>query len=106
MFHNKYSVAQSFQRFQRRQQPPVIAMVQSDRRLVQHIQHPAQFGTNLRGQPNSLPFAAGKRCGRPVQRNIVQAHGVEKFQAFDDLMHHAPSNLLRTIFEDNSSSRH
>ncbi len=58
VLHNQYGVAEVAQILQRGQQPPIIPMVQSDRRLVEHIQHAPQLRSNLCGQPNALPLAA------------------------------------------------
>ena len=59
--------------------------MQPDGRLIQHIQHAAQPRANLRRQPDALPFAAGERRRRAVQRKIVQPHRIQKLQPLDDL---------------------
>ena len=56
-------VAQVAQLFQRLDQPAVVARVQADRRLVEHIQHAAQAAADLAGQANALGFAARERRG-------------------------------------------
>jgi len=58
VLHDQHGVAQVAQVFERSQQPAVVAVVQADRRLVQHIQHAAQLRANLRGQPDALSLAA------------------------------------------------
>src|SRR5437867_13328421 len=64
-------VAQVPQLLQSFQQAIVIAMMQSDRWLVQHIQYAAKFGSNLRRQTDSLAFSAGERRRRAVQRDVA-----------------------------------
>ncbi len=55
---HQHGIAQITQIFQRRQQASVVAMMQADRRLIQHVKHAAQLRSNLRRQTNALPFAA------------------------------------------------
>ena len=55
---HQHGVAQVAKILQRSQQPAIVAMVQSDRRLIEHIEHAAQLRSNLRGQPNPLTLAA------------------------------------------------
>ena len=70
---HQHGVAEIAQIFERSQQPPVVAVVQSDRRLVQHIQHAAQLRSNLRRQPNALPLAARQSRRRAIERDVSQA---------------------------------
>ena len=51
-------VAEVAQPLQGREQPPVVALVQPDRRLVQHVEHAGQPRADLRGQPDPLALAA------------------------------------------------
>ena len=68
--HGVAEVAQPLQRFQ---QPRIVALVQADRGLVQHIEHAGQARADLRGEADALAFAAGEgaRCAR--QGQVVQA---------------------------------
>ena len=43
-------------------QPVVVALVQPDRRLVEHVQDADQAGPDLGGQPDALRLAAGQRA--------------------------------------------
>ena len=58
-------VAQIPQPQQRLDQPAVVALMQPDRRLVEHVQHADQPGADLRGEPNPLRLTAGQRGRRP-----------------------------------------
>ena len=78
MLHHQHGIAQIAQMLQRLQQPVIVAMVQADRRLVEHIQHAAQLGADLRRQADALAFTAGKRRRRAIKRNIAQSDGMEK----------------------------
>ena len=72
VLHHQHGVAQIAQLFERLQQAAVVAMMQPDGRLVQHVEHAAQLGSDLRGQPDALAFAAGERGRRAVQRDVAQ----------------------------------
>ena len=65
-------VALIAQPLERRQQPIVVARVQSDRRFVEDVQHADQSAADLPGEANSLCLAAGERRGRAVERQIVE----------------------------------
>ena len=47
--------------------------MQTDRRLVEHVQHADQAGADLGGQPDALRLTAGQRRRRPRQRQVLQA---------------------------------
>ncbi len=55
---HEHGIAKIAQIFESRQQAAVVAMMQADRRLVQHIKNAAQLRANLRRQANALAFAA------------------------------------------------
>ena len=57
-------VAQVAELLQGVEQPAVVARVQADRRLVEHVEHAAQAAADLAGQADALRFAAGERRGR------------------------------------------
>ena len=59
VLHHQHRVAHVAQRGQRVEQPLVVARMQADRRLVEHVQHAAQLRADLRRQPDALRFAAG-----------------------------------------------
>ena len=57
----------SLQPFERADEPGVVALMQADRRLIEHIANADQSAADLRGQPDALRFAAGEAwrfCGR------------------------------------------
>jgi hypothetical protein len=54
-------------RGERAEQARVVALVQADRGLVEHVHHADQAGADLAGQADALRLAAGQRigaCGR------------------------------------------
>src|ERR1041385_2275133 len=70
---------------EQREQPLVVARMQADARLVQHVKHADESRTDLRRQAHALTLAAGKRGGGAVEAQIVEADAHEKFQAVGDL---------------------
>ena len=56
-------VAEVAQPVQRVDQAPVVALVEADRRLVEHVQHADQARADLRRQADALRLAAGQRAG-------------------------------------------
>ena len=93
MLHHKHRVAQIAQRFQRVQQAAVVARVQANRRFIEHVEHAAQPRTNLRGQPDALRLAAGKSCGRTVEREIAQSDSQQKIDALADFAQRTPGDF-------------
>ena len=55
-------VADVAQAQQRADQARVVALVQADRRLVEHVADADQARADLRRQADALRFAAGERC--------------------------------------------
>ena len=72
MFNDDDRIAQVTQLFQRADEPFVVALVQSDGRLVQDIQYVDQLRTNLCCQTDALTLTTRQRCRLAVQRQIVQ----------------------------------
>ena len=62
MLNHDHRIALIAQVLQRRQQPVIVALVQTDRRLVEHIEHPRQARADLAGQPDALAFTARQRA--------------------------------------------
>ena len=81
--HRVPEVAQAHQRVD---EPLVVALVQPDRRLVEHVQHADQPTADLRREPDALRLAAGQRGRRAVEREVVEADVEEEAQALVDLL--------------------
>ncbi len=71
------------------QQAGVVARVQADGRLIQHVQHAHQARADLRGQADALRLAARKRGGRALQGQVVQPHVDQEAQPGEDLLQDA-----------------
>ena len=84
-----HRVAQIAKLPQRAQQQPVVALVQPDRRLVEHVEHPGQVGPHLRGQPDTLRFSPRQGRRAPRQGQVADAHVAQEPQPIADLANDA-----------------
>ena len=89
--HGVALIAEPGERFQ---QPVVVARMQPDRRLVENVQHADQPAADLAGQADALHFAAGKRGGRAVEREIFEADVLQELQPAANLLEHVGGDLL------------
>jgi len=62
-----HRVAEVAQAGEGAEQALVVALVQADRGLVEHVHHADQAGADLAGEPDALRLAAGEPC-RPCAR--------------------------------------
>src|SRR5690606_10032767 len=75
------------------EQQLVVARVQADRRLVEHVANTAQIRTELRRETNALRLAARERGRRAVEREIAEPHEIEKPEPADALGPHVARDL-------------
>ena len=94
MLDHDHGIAEVAQPFQRLQQPRIVALVQADRGLVEHIEHAGQPRADLRGEPNALAFAAGQRAGGARQGQIIQADVEQEREPLADFLEHAGGDLV------------
>ena len=83
-----HRVAEVAQPDQRVDQAAVVALVQADRRLVEHVQRADEARADLAGQPDALRLAAGQRAGRARQREVVEADVEQEAEPGVDLLRH------------------
>ena len=93
MLDDEDGVAEVSQSRERMQQPVVVAGVEPNGRLIQHVENAAEAGTDLRGQADALGFTAGKRGRRTIQAEIAESHRQEKIQPLSDLFERARSDF-------------
>ena len=72
MLDDDHRVAEIAQMDQRFEQPGIVALVQADRGLVQHIEHAGEARADLRGEPDALAFAARQRARGARQVEIIE----------------------------------
>ena len=58
MLDDDDAVAEIAQAVQRLEQPRIVALMQADGRLVQHIEHAGEARADLRGEADALALAA------------------------------------------------
>ncbi len=81
-------------RLQRFQKPGVVALVQPNRRLVEHVEHAGEPGADLRRQPDALALAAGQGAGRAGEREIIEPDIDQEFQPRADFLEDADSDFV------------
>ena len=87
-------IAEVAQTPQRREQLVVVALVQTDGRLVQNIQHAHERRADLRREPDTLALAAGQRARRARQGQVFQTDRLQKAQPVLDLLDHAVADFM------------
>ncbi len=93
VFDHDHRVAEVAQARERGQQAVVVALVQADRGLVEHVHHPGQTRADLARQADALRFAAREGVGGAVEREVVEAHVDQEAEAVGDLAHDALGHL-------------
>jgi hypothetical protein len=63
----------------------VVALVQADRGLVEHVHHAGQAGADLAGQADALRLAARQGVGLSGRGQVVEADVDQEAQAAGDL---------------------
>ena len=88
--HGVADVAQAPERFQ---QPLIVALMEADRGLVEHVEDARQPGADLAREADALALATRQRSRAAAQREIVETDIVEKAQALADFLEHALADL-------------
>ena len=91
--HNE-RVAEVAQPPQGRKQLVVVALMQTDGRLVEDIQHAHQRRADLRCQPDTLALAAGQRAGRARKRQIFQSDRLQKAETVHNLLDYSVTDFV------------
>uniref|UniRef100_A0A0N5A4D5 PE-PGRS family protein n=1 Tax=Parastrongyloides trichosuri TaxID=131310 RepID=A0A0N5A4D5_PARTI len=94
---HQHRVAEVAQALQGVQQAVVVALVQADRRLVEHVHHADQAGADLGGQADTLAFTTGQCAGVTRQREIIQSDIVEEAQALTDFFQNTATDLALLV---------
>src|SRR5579863_3819763 len=89
MLDDDYAVAEIAQAPQRIEKPRIVALMQADRGLIEHIEHAGEARADLRGEPDALAFAARQSGGRPRQRQVVEPDVAQENQPVADLLENA-----------------
>ena len=73
--------------------PRVVALMQPDRRLVEHVEHPCEPGTDLRGQADALALTTRQRARIARQCKIIEADIDQEAEALADFLQDASGDL-------------
>ena len=84
VFDHDEGIAEIAQVLQGLDQPEIIPRVESDRGLVQHVEHAGQSRSDLAGQADPLRLAARKRGRTAVERQVFQTHVQQEAHAVSD----------------------
>ncbi len=88
VLHHDHAIADIAQLLEGGDHFDVIARMQANARLIQHVEHTHQPRTDLRGEAKSLVFAP-RKGGRPaVQVQVVEADSYEQTQTYPDFRKH------------------
>jgi hypothetical protein len=94
-----HRVAEVAQLLERADQPGVVALVQPDRGLVQHVHDAGQPRADLAGEADALRLAPGERFRRALERQVVEPDVDQELQPRRDLAHDALGDLLLGAFQ-------
>ena len=94
MLDHDHGVAEVAQATERIEEARIVALVQPDRRLVEHIEHAGQPGADLRGEPDALALAAGQRAAGAGQCQVIEPDIDQEFQPGADLLEDAHGDLV------------
>ena len=89
-------VTQLLERFQ---QTIVVTRVETNRGLVENVEHANQATADLACEPDALRFSTGKRGSRPIEREIVESDVQQKAQTAADLTQNFRGNDRTCIVE-------
>ena len=81
VLHHQHAVADVAQMLEGANEAVVVALMQTNARLVEHIHHTREARANLAGQSNALRFTTRQGIGTAVEAQIVQTHVVQELQA-------------------------
>src|SRR5579875_296729 len=90
---HQHRVAEVAKAFERLQKPVVVALMQADRRLVEHIEHAGEARADLRGEPDALALAARQRARGARQRQVFEADIAQESEALVDLLEDARGDV-------------
>ena len=74
VLHHNNGIAQVAKFLQTVEQTFVVALVQTDARLIEDIEHVDQLATNLSSQTDALALTSRERSRLAVEREIIESH--------------------------------
>ena len=89
-----HRVAEVAQVLERLEQAVVVALVEPDRGLVEHVEHAGEARADLRGEPDALALAARQRAGIARERQVAEADVLQEAEALVDLLEDPARDLV------------
>ena len=86
VFDDQHGVAQTPEALERVDEALVVALVQTDRGLVEDVQHADETRSDLGGEADALGFTTRQRAGRAAERQVVEPHVEQEAHAGVDLL--------------------
>ena len=100
MLDHEHRVAAITQRDERIEEFLIIVRVQSDARLVEHVNHADQAHPELCREPDALRFTAGQRGVVPVERQVTEPGLEQKREALSDAGDDVAHGLVGPVGRD------
>ena len=94
MLDDEDGVAEIAQAVEGDEQPLIVALVEADRGLVEHVEHARQARADLAGEADALALAARERARGAVEVEIVEADIVEEAEPLVDLLEDRAGDLV------------
>src|SRR6266851_1937325 len=82
VFDDEDGVAEIAKMFEGAEQARIVAGVEADAGLIENVENAAKARADLRGESNTLRFAAGKSGGGAIQAEIAEADGEQELDSF------------------------
>ncbi|GJD71291.1 hypothetical protein MMMDOFMJ_4246 [Methylobacterium gnaphalii] len=94
-----HRVAEVSQALEGPEQALVIALVQADRGLVEHVEHAGQPRSDLRGEADALALTTRERAGAARQRQVFEADIDEESQPVANFFQDSHRDLVLLVRE-------
>src|SRR5690606_18156287 len=99
MLHDDDGVAEIAQALERFEQHVVVALVQADAGLVEHVEHAAEPAADLAGEADALALPAGEGAAGAVEVEVVEPDIVEEAEPLVDFLEDGLGDLVLRIGE-------
>ncbi len=86
MLDHDDGVAEIAQALERDQQAVIVALVEADGGLVEHVEHAREARADLAGEADALAFAARQGAGGAIEVEVIEADVVEEAEALVDFL--------------------
>src|SRR5580658_2624957 len=90
---HQHGVAELLEALERREQALIVALMKSDRRLVEDVEHADEARADLSGETDTLALAAGEAARRTVERKVLETDVGEKVQPLANFFQDKPRDF-------------